>query len=129
MLLVDASIGSGQQIRKDRGVETEGLYAIQALVQPIALRFKYHFEGTRQTNRLDKVSSGLLRFGPHILTDPLSLSGISHTLPTKHMNTGRLWSPSYRVSLRPQNTAPSMHGCVVLHILLALPMANHGGRV
>ncbi|KAK2461679.1 hypothetical protein APHAL10511_006142 [Amanita phalloides] len=35
-------------------VEKGGLYPIQALVQPISLRFKYHFEGTRQTNRLDK---------------------------------------------------------------------------
>jgi hypothetical protein len=34
---------------------TEGLYPLQALVQPIALRFKYHFDGARQTNRLDKV--------------------------------------------------------------------------
>ncbi|GBE78415.1 hypothetical protein SCP_0113030 [Sparassis crispa] len=39
---------------KGKGVEREGLYAIQALVQPVSLRFKYHFEGTRQTNRLDK---------------------------------------------------------------------------
>ncbi|VDB92161.1 unnamed protein product [Peniophora sp. CBMAI 1063] len=31
-----------------------GLYALQALVQPVALRFKYHFEGTRATNKLDK---------------------------------------------------------------------------
>lgn len=36
--------------------ERDGLYPIQALVQPVSLRFKYHFEGTRQTNRLDKVS-------------------------------------------------------------------------
>ncbi|KAK7694298.1 hypothetical protein QCA50_001480 [Cerrena zonata] len=34
--------------------EKDGLYPIQALVQPIALRFKYHFESNRQTNRLDK---------------------------------------------------------------------------
>jgi len=27
---------------------------MQALVRPVAQRFKYHFEGTRQTNRLDK---------------------------------------------------------------------------
>lgn len=33
----------------------EGLYPLQALVQAVALRFKFHFEGTRQTNRLDKV--------------------------------------------------------------------------
>ncbi|KAF9821810.1 hypothetical protein IEO21_00240 [Rhodonia placenta] len=39
---------------KGKGVEKEGLYPIQALVQPVSLRFKYHFEGTRQTNRLDK---------------------------------------------------------------------------
>ncbi|CDO70227.1 hypothetical protein BN946_scf184942.g27 [Trametes cinnabarina] len=47
----------GHKIRdpsKRNGSLTEGLYPIQALVQPIALRFKYHFEGTRQTNRLDK---------------------------------------------------------------------------
>ncbi|KAG6919592.1 hypothetical protein DXG01_004256 [Tephrocybe rancida] len=31
-----------------------GLYPLHALVHPISLRFKYHFEGTRQTNRLDK---------------------------------------------------------------------------
>jgi len=36
--------------------EKDGLYPIQALVQPVSLRFKYHFEGTRQTNRADKVS-------------------------------------------------------------------------
>jgi hypothetical protein len=35
--------------------EKEGLYPIQALVYPISLRFKYHFDGSRQTNRLDKV--------------------------------------------------------------------------
>ncbi|KAI0768609.1 TIP-1 family-domain-containing protein [Trametes elegans] len=44
----------GVKIRDPAKSKKEGLYAIQALVQPIALRFKYHFEGTRQTNRLDK---------------------------------------------------------------------------
>ncbi|KZT06301.1 uncharacterized protein LAESUDRAFT_653786 [Laetiporus sulphureus 93-53] len=39
---------------KGKEVAREGLYPIQALVQPISLRFKYHFEGERQTNRLDK---------------------------------------------------------------------------
>ncbi|PCH33328.1 hypothetical protein WOLCODRAFT_111625 [Wolfiporia cocos MD-104 SS10] len=38
----------------DQSTDKEGLYPIQALVQPVALRFKYHFEGARQTNRLDK---------------------------------------------------------------------------
>ncbi|KAF9269945.1 RINT-1 family protein [Marasmius fiardii PR-910] len=31
-----------------------GLYPLEVLVQPISLRFKYHFEGERQTNRPDK---------------------------------------------------------------------------
>ncbi|KAF9523602.1 TIP-1 family-domain-containing protein [Crepidotus variabilis] len=34
--------------------EKEGLYPIQALMQPVALRFKYHFDGSRQTNKLEK---------------------------------------------------------------------------
>ncbi|KAI0344153.1 hypothetical protein BDW22DRAFT_1355453 [Trametopsis cervina] len=34
--------------------ERDGVYPIEVLVQPVSLRFKYHFEGTRQTNRLDK---------------------------------------------------------------------------
>lgn len=45
------------QIQIISGKSTGGLYPIQALVQPIAARFKYHFEGTRETNRLDKVTS------------------------------------------------------------------------
>ncbi|KAJ7042676.1 TIP-1 family-domain-containing protein [Mycena alexandri] len=47
----------GEKLRppnpKERS-EKDGLYPIQALIQPISTRFKYHFEGSRQTNRLDK---------------------------------------------------------------------------
>ncbi|KAJ7102352.1 TIP-1 family-domain-containing protein [Mycena belliarum] len=47
----------GEKLRppnaKERS-EKDGLYPLQALIQPISLRFKYHFEGTRQTNRPDK---------------------------------------------------------------------------
>ncbi|KAG9013900.1 hypothetical protein FRB93_000281 [Tulasnella sp. JGI-2019a] len=32
----------------------QGLYPLQTLLQPIALRFRYHFDGKRQTNRPDK---------------------------------------------------------------------------
>lgn len=32
-----------------------GLYPLQAMVGPVALRFKYHFQGSRNTNRVDKV--------------------------------------------------------------------------
>nr|VWO99552.1 N/A [Ganoderma boninense] len=39
---------------KRRAGTREGLYPIQALVRGIALRFKFHFEGTRPTNRADK---------------------------------------------------------------------------
>jgi hypothetical protein len=48
----------GEKIRLPRVAarsEKEGLYPLQALVHPISLRFKYHFDGSRQTNRLDKV--------------------------------------------------------------------------
>lgn len=36
----------------------EGLYPLQTLVKPIALRFKYHFMGKRNTNRVDKPEWG-----------------------------------------------------------------------
>ncbi|WVQ70105.1 uncharacterized protein L199_008330 [Kwoniella botswanensis] len=32
----------------------KGLYPIQTLIKPIALRFQYHFMGTKGTNRVDK---------------------------------------------------------------------------
>ncbi|KAL1761811.1 TIP-1 family-domain-containing protein [Schizophyllum commune] len=44
----------GSKMRSALGTEKAGLYPLQALVRPVALRFKYHFEGTRPTNRLDK---------------------------------------------------------------------------
>lgn len=31
-----------------------GIYPIEVMIQPVELRFKFHFEGTRGTNRLDK---------------------------------------------------------------------------
>ncbi|KZS93221.1 hypothetical protein SISNIDRAFT_454361 [Sistotremastrum niveocremeum HHB9708] len=48
----------GNNIHEKSKVEArsrkDGLYSIQALVQPIALRFRYHFDTQRATNRLDK---------------------------------------------------------------------------
>ncbi|KNZ79633.1 RAD50-interacting protein 1 [Termitomyces sp. J132] len=48
----------GEQNRGDQTIHVSakrnGLYPLQALVHPIALRFKYHFDSTRPTNRLDK---------------------------------------------------------------------------
>ncbi|KAL5534489.1 hypothetical protein ACEPAG_951 [Sanghuangporus baumii] len=40
--------------QEDAGSSKDGIYPLQALVRPVSQRFKYHFEGTRQTNRLDK---------------------------------------------------------------------------
>ncbi|KAJ3796672.1 TIP-1 family-domain-containing protein [Lentinula aff. detonsa] len=34
--------------------EKNGIYPLEVMTHPVALRFKYHFEGTRQTNRPDK---------------------------------------------------------------------------
>ncbi|KAF8446227.1 TIP-1 family-domain-containing protein [Boletus edulis BED1] len=42
----------GESLRSPR--ENEGLYPLQALVHPVALRFKYHFDSERETSRLDK---------------------------------------------------------------------------
>jgi len=48
---------SGQDIGAEFTLNKKksGLYPFQALILPVSLRFKYHFEGTRQTNRIDKV--------------------------------------------------------------------------
>ncbi|KAL0572573.1 hypothetical protein V5O48_009393 [Marasmius crinis-equi] len=47
---IGEAIGAKSRFSEDKG----GLYPLEALVQPVSLRFKYHFEGERQTNRLDK---------------------------------------------------------------------------
>lgn len=47
----------GEELHRTSAPSTNpqvGLYPMQALVQPVSLRFKYHFEGSRQTNKLDK---------------------------------------------------------------------------
>jgi hypothetical protein len=51
-------ISSGQKLHPDEDecAKKDGLYPIQALAQPISQRFKYHFEGPRHTNKLDKVT-------------------------------------------------------------------------
>lgn len=72
---------SGDKIHSsdEKKPEKSVLYAMQALAQPISQRFRYHFEGTRETNRLDKVSYSkpLLPFGTdgHVH----SRNGTSHT--------------------------------------------------
>ncbi|CAE6515340.1 unnamed protein product [Rhizoctonia solani] len=46
-------IQAGSEAPENRN-ERDGLYSLEALILPIALRFKFHFDGTRPTNRLDK---------------------------------------------------------------------------
>jgi len=60
---------SGEKLHPDDDelVRKDGLFPIHVLVQPLSQRFKYHFEGSRQTNKLDKVA--LLR----VLTSYFSL--------------------------------------------------------
>ncbi|KAI0304653.1 TIP-1 family-domain-containing protein [Russula brevipes] len=54
-LLLDFQvIGEKLHPDEDEIVCKDGLYPIQVLVQPLSQRFKYHFEGARQTNKLDK---------------------------------------------------------------------------
>jgi hypothetical protein len=48
--------------------DIDSLYPLQALVQPIALRFKYHFDGSRQTNKLEKVGTHF-HCGPQLTAD------------------------------------------------------------
>lgn len=37
------------------GMKDKPLLSLEALVKSLELRFRYHFEGDRQTNRIDKV--------------------------------------------------------------------------
>jgi hypothetical protein len=55
---VHAVVNSGTSLHalsKNEEPEKDGVYPLQALVHSVSLRFKYHFEGNRQTNKLDKV--------------------------------------------------------------------------
>ncbi|KAI0308040.1 TIP-1 family-domain-containing protein [Multifurca ochricompacta] len=54
LLLDFQEIGEKLHTNEDECTRKDGLYPIQALVQPVSQRFKYHFEGPRQTNKLDK---------------------------------------------------------------------------
>ena len=45
-----------QDTKKNSIEEQLVLLPLEVMVRPLELRFKYHFEGDRQTNRLDKVS-------------------------------------------------------------------------
>jgi hypothetical protein len=65
----------------------EGLYPLQAMVQPIALRFKYHFQGSRSTNRVDKVNRLRLCRVQRGRSDGPSLSGLSRTFSIRYTSS------------------------------------------
>jgi len=108
---------SGEKLHPDDDelVCKDGLYPIHVLVQPLSQRFKYHFEGSRQTNKLDKVallrlpSSYLIMFSPSgtSRTSSMSLTSIDHFLIL-----------SSNAFLYPPNLTTSMHG-YDLYILLS----------
>jgi hypothetical protein len=90
------------------------IYPIQALVTPVSLRFKYHFEGTRETNRLDKVRCSTIIIRLHRVLTPPSLSGISLISSISRMSTANSWMKLFNAYFRRQNTKISMHGYVAL---------------
>jgi hypothetical protein len=63
----------------------KGLYPLQAMVQPIALRFKYHFQGSRNTNRVDKVRHRRQGYAE------TSRNGHSPTSSTVYTSTKHFW--------------------------------------
>ena len=81
---------SGDTLHPPR--ESEGLYPLQALVQPVALRFKYHFDSERETNRLDKVRE--LHCPCEHYKPVFSPSGILRTSPMLPMITDHSWRVS-----------------------------------
>lgn len=94
--------------------ETEGLYPLQALVQPVALRFRYHFDSERETNRLDKVGWLCCPYEYfRVFKLIFSPSGILHILPMLPMTTGHSWKVSYKDSSPAPSFRTSMRGYVI----------------
>lgn len=52
--LPNAALMAGKD--SDSPMPAKPLVAFQPLVQPLLLRFRWHFDGDRNTNRIDKVS-------------------------------------------------------------------------
>lgn len=45
----------GRDAGADKPVESPILFPLEVMVHPLELKFKYHFNGDKPTNRLDKV--------------------------------------------------------------------------
>lgn len=57
-----------------KGEEPLVLLPLEVMAKPLELRFKYHFEGDRPTNKLDKVSLADGAFTQYTDIDSLSIS-------------------------------------------------------
>ena len=88
--------------------EKEGLYPLQALVQPIAPRLKYHFDGSRQTNKLEKVGTFICLYPCAKAYN--SLSGTSHICRMLAMSRRHSWMSSFKGYLKRQNISEYRHG-------------------
>jgi hypothetical protein len=77
---------AGEIHASDSSWKNGGLYPIQAMTVPITLRFKFHFETKRETNRIDKVYLLVIHSLLYLLLFfsffDCSRNGISHTWST-----------------------------------------------
>ncbi|KAG8833096.1 hypothetical protein FRC17_000035 [Serendipita sp. 399] len=66
-LLSLQEIGEGFILKPsdDSDAKKHGIYPLQALIQPISARFKYHFESQRETNRIDKLKKSMPELLPN----------------------------------------------------------------
>lgn len=65
----------------DSPTPAKPLVAFQPLVHPLLLRFRWHFDGDRNTNRIDKVRHDLLDFLEVAADESLTarISALSHS--------------------------------------------------
>ena len=68
-----------QSTDRAKGQEPLVLLPLEVMAKPLELRFKYHFEGDRPTNKLDKVSETRFLNLHHRYADIDSLSTSFHT--------------------------------------------------
>ncbi|KAF9065415.1 TIP-1 family-domain-containing protein [Rhodocollybia butyracea] len=109
----------------DSRSEKDGIYPLEVMVQPVALRFKYHFEGTRQTNRLDKpewyfthvlnVAHDHRPFMQYVVQHLLNSAGLGNIIASEEFT--RLLLPLLTSKLR--RTIPSLlpHPSLLAHTI------------
>lgn len=68
--------------RNSNDVEPLILLPLEVMVKPLELRFKYHFDGDRPTNKLDKV-------GEKALNRASKLTGLARVFPFAHCQSAK----------------------------------------